>query len=185
VAGVIGTETELANSQLVNITDSKKLSPSKRTACLEVIERTLVSFFCHISVTYIENYGINSAIQYGLYRISKASLNLYSDISEAVFDGNYRFKYPNNLAKEELLPLRTEIKGDSRYTGISCASIIAKVKRDELMQKAAKRFPGYSLEKHKGYGTKEHIMALRKLGPTKFHRSSYLKKIFSGSQETN
>ena len=179
---MVASESELSRPVLKNITDSKKLSQRKRAEYLKVIEENLTFFFCHISVSYIETHGINSAIQYGLYRISKASLKIEPAISEAVFDGNYKFNYPKGLAKKALLPLRSEVKGDSRFKGISCASIIAKVKRDELIEKAAIRFPGYSLEKHKGYGTREHIMAIRKLGPTKYHRMSYLKNIFSDSQ---
>lgn len=65
------------------------------------------------------------------------------------------------------------VKGDGKSLSIAAASIIAKVKRDQLMIAYAKDFPEYGFEKHKGYGTKAHLEALRKYGPTKIHRQSF------------
>ena len=65
------------------------------------------------------------------------------------------------------------VKGDSKSLSIATASIFAKVTRDRIMRKAALRFPGYGFEKHKGYGTKVHLEALRTLGPCEIHRRSF------------
>jgi len=65
------------------------------------------------------------------------------------------------------------IKGDRKVFSIACASILAKVFRDKMMAKYAKKFPGYGFEKHKGYGTKEHLASLTKLGPCAIHRFSF------------
>ena len=65
------------------------------------------------------------------------------------------------------------IKGDRKIFTIACASIIAKVYRDKLMTKMAKRYPGYGFEKHKGYGTAYHQAKLAKLGPSAIHRRSF------------
>ena len=65
------------------------------------------------------------------------------------------------------------VKGDRKVFAIACASIIAKVYRDKMMVKYAKKFPGYGFEKHKGYGTKEHQAQLLKLGPCPIHRRSF------------
>lgn len=65
------------------------------------------------------------------------------------------------------------IKGDRKVFVIACASILAKVFRDKMMTKYAKKFPGYGFEKHKGYGTKEHLTKLATLGPCAIHRKSF------------
>jgi len=64
-------------------------------------------------------------------------------------------------------------KGDQKSISIAAASVVAKVLRDSMIEGLSHRFTGYSLEKNKGYGTKEHYLALRKLGPTVFHRTSF------------
>ena len=66
------------------------------------------------------------------------------------------------------------IKGDAKSISIACASIMAKVSRDRLMKEYDEKFPGYGFAKHKGYGTKEHYEAIRKLGPSPIHRMSFL-----------
>ena len=65
------------------------------------------------------------------------------------------------------------VKGDRKIFAIACASIIAKVYRDRLMTKMARRYPNYGLEKHKGYGTKYHQARLTALGPCEIHRKSF------------
>lgn len=65
------------------------------------------------------------------------------------------------------------IKGDRKVFAISCASIIAKVYRDKMMRRYAKKYPGYGFEKHKGYGTKYHQVQLAALGPCEIHRKSF------------
>jgi len=65
------------------------------------------------------------------------------------------------------------IKGDTLSISIACASIIAKVERDNIMHNFDRMFPGYGLARHKGYATREHIIALEKFGPTPIHRGSF------------
>ncbi len=65
------------------------------------------------------------------------------------------------------------IKGDQKVFSIACASVLAKVFRDKMMVKYAKKFPGYGFEKHKGYGTKEHLNSLASQGPCSIHRKSF------------
>ena len=71
------------------------------------------------------------------------------------------------------VPQENIIRGDSTSLSIAAASILAKVHRDEIMFEAAKSFPGYGFEKHKGYGTKQHQEALEQLGVTPIHRKSF------------
>ena len=70
-------------------------------------------------------------------------------------------------------PCENMIKGDARCASIAAASIVAKVCRDELMEKAELEFPGYGFARHKGYGTRAHLEALRKLGVSPIHRRSF------------
>jgi len=71
------------------------------------------------------------------------------------------------------LPSQGIVKGDSKSASIAAASILAKVYRDRLMKEYALEFPGYGFEKHKGYGTKQHLEALKELGVTPIHRRSF------------
>ena len=73
------------------------------------------------------------------------------------------------------VPIRGIVKGDALSYSIGCASILAKVTRDKLMCELAKEYPEYGFEKHKGYGTKAHIDAIKANGPCVYHRLSFLK----------
>ena len=73
--------------------------------------------------------------------------------------------------------VRGIIKGDAQSYNIGAASILAKVARDNYMIEMSKVYPEYEFDKHKGYGTKLHIQALKEHGPSKIHRLSFLKKI--------
>ena len=70
-------------------------------------------------------------------------------------------------------PAVTVVRGDATMPMIGAASILAKVTRDQEMQRAAERFPGYDFERHKGYATAAHLRALKRLGPTPIHRRSF------------
>lgn len=86
--------------------------------------------------------------------------------SIVLVDGKYKIK---DLSIEQM----AIIKGDRKIFAIACASIIAKVYRDKMMIRYAKKFPGYGFEKHKGYGTKYHQAKLTELGPCDIHRRSF------------
>ena len=73
--------------------------------------------------------------------------------------------------------IRGIIKGDALSYSIGCASILAKVERDNLMVKLGEEYPVYGFEKHKGYGTKAHMEAIREYGPCVYHRLSFLKNM--------
>ncbi|MGN0788046.1 MAG: ribonuclease HII [Candidatus Onthoplasma sp.] len=74
------------------------------------------------------------------------------------------------------------VKGDATSYAIACASIIAKVYRDKLMEQFSKEFPNYDFENNVGYGTKKHVDAIKKYGVTKIHRLSFLKKIIGENE---
>ena len=75
------------------------------------------------------------------------------------------------------IPQVAIVKGDARSISIGAASIVAKVYRDKMMEEYDSMYPGYSFASNKGYGSKEHIEALRSLGPCPLHRRSFLKSI--------
>lgn len=84
--------------------------------------------------------------------------------------------------KFEQIPIKSIIQGESKSASIAAASIIAKVTRDAIMNKMHLSFPLYSIDKHLGYGTTEHVKAIKKYKPTFVHRSSFLKNL-KGSHE--
>ena len=75
------------------------------------------------------------------------------------------------------IPYKSIIKGDAKCYSIACASIIAKVTRDRIMRQWAEIYPQYGFEKHKGYGTKMHIDAIKEYGLCPLHRNSFVKNI--------
>ena len=89
--------------------------------------------------------------------------------SELIIDGPLLLR-PWNGMQQNI------VAGDSKFTAIASASIIAKVSRDNLMERLETKYPGYYIFKNKGYGTKEHLALIKKNGITHLHRRSFLKK---------
>lgn len=114
--------------------------------------------------------AINKVIGYKLYVISKNSKpKIYNLKHKTIIlvDGKNEIK---DLGMEQM-PI---VKGDRKVFSIACASLIAKVFRDKMMIRYAKKFPGYGFEKHKGYPTKYHQLCLARLGPSIIHRKSFV-----------
>lgn len=149
------------------VNDSKKLSEKKREALFDVIKEQALSYsIAYASVQEIEEINILNATMLAMKRAVEG-LSVKADF--AMIDGN---RLPD-------LPIDCEyiIKGDAKSMSIACASILAKVSRDRLLYEYAKEFPQYQFNKHKGYGTKAHTEAIKKYGPCKYHRMSFLSKI--------
>jgi len=152
--------------------DSKKLSEKQREEWFEIIraERQRgaldfsVSFVSHIM---IDKRGLTWALRIATAR-SLARLAI-TPTSAIFLDGG--LSAPDHFKNQ-----RTIIKGDEKISVIALASIVAKVTRDRLMVKLAKKYPQYGFEKHKGYGTKEHYRAISKFGLCPIHRRSFLLK---------
>jgi len=98
--------------------------------------------------------------------MKRAVLNLKEKNAIILVDGNLPIQ---NLS----MPQKAVIKGDRKVFAIACASVLAKVFRDRMMKKYAKKYPGYGFEVHKGYATKYHYVQLASLGPSKIHRGSF------------
>ena len=98
--------------------------------------------------------------------MKRAILKLNKKPSLVLIDGN-KLPYIKNYK------LKYVIKGDQRIPSISAASIIAKVSRDRFIKKLSKQFNSYGWDTNSGYGTKEHLKAIKKLGVTKYHRKTF------------
>lgn len=157
------------NTVIEGVNDSKKLSEKKREALFDVIKEKALSYsIAFASVEEIEEMNILNATMLAMKRAVEG-LDIKADY--AMIDGN---RLPNLNIDSEFI-----IKGDAKSMSIACASILAKVSRDRLLYKYAEEFPEYSFDKHKGYGTKLHVEALKKYGPCKYHRLSFLTKILN------
>ena len=157
------------NTIIEGVNDSKKLSEKKREALFDVIKEQALSYsIAFASVEEIEEMNILNATMLAMKRAVE-ELDVKADY--AMIDGN---RLPNLDIDSEFI-----IKGDAKSMSIACASILAKVSRDRLLYKYAEEFPEYSFDKHKGYGTKVHVEALKKYGPCKYHRLSFLTKILN------
>ncbi len=151
------------------VNDSKKLTEKKREVLFDVIKEQALSYsIAFASVEEIEEINILNATMLAMKRAVE-SLSVKADY--AMIDGN---RLPDLCIDSEFI-----IKGDAKSMSIACASILAKVSRDRLLFKYAEEYPEYLFEKHKGYGTKAHVEAIKKYGPCKYHRPSFLKKILS------
>ncbi len=149
------------------IDDSKKLSEKKREALYDEIKSLAVAFnVAFATEKEIDEINILNATFLAMKR-AVYGLSLRPDL--VFVDGN--------RAPALELPTKTIVKGDSLSASIAAASILAKVERDRLMKKLSEKYPDYGLEKHKGYGTKMHVEAIKRHGPAEVHRNSFLKKI--------
>ncbi len=148
--------------------DSKKLSEKKREALFEVINSKATAYgIAFASVEEIEEFNILGATYIAMTRAVE-QLKIKADY--VLIDGN---RFPPQLETDG----ECVVKGDSKSMSIAAASILAKVTRDRLLLEYAEKYPQYSFEKHKGYGTKAHIDAIREFGVTEIHRPSFLKKL--------
>ena len=149
-------------SDLLN--DSKQLSKKIREKLKPIIEEVALSFsVTHVEPKIIDDINIlNATIKAMQECVSK----LNPTPNYIIVDGN-RFKPINNI------PYSTIVKGDSKYMSIAAASVLAKTYRDDYMNRIHEEFPMYNWKKNKGYPTVEHREAIRKYGPTKYHRMSF------------
>jgi ribonuclease HII len=152
---------DFRNSEL---TDSKKLSESKRNRLKKIIlEKSIDYSIVHIDVKTIDRINILNA---SILAMNKAILNLKIKPEFILVDGN-RFNTKQNI------PFKCIIKGDSKYMNIAAASILAKTARDELMKSMSIHHNNYKWDKNNGYPTNDHRKAILKFGTTKHHRKSF------------
>lgn len=146
------------------INDSKKLSKSNRNSLVDEIKSSAIAWaIAEASVEEIDKINI---LQASFLAMTRAVEKLKKSPDHLLIDGN-RFKTSLTI------PYSCIVKGDSKFASIAAASILAKVYRDDLMEKMAQKFPGYGWEQNAGYPTKTHREGIIKLGLTPFHRKSF------------
>jgi len=148
---------------VVGITDSKKLTPKKR----EYLYKEIYAHALSVGVGIVEHEEIDriNILQASLYSMSIAVNNLNIQPEYLLIDG--KFPIPSDIPQE------TVIKGDSLSLSIGAASIIAKVTRDRIMMEYHKKYPRYGFDRHKGYPTRAHKLAVMEFGPCPIHRLTF------------
>ena len=145
------------------IIDSKKIPFKKRILLSKYIKKNSIYAVGSASVEEINKVNILNA---SLLSMQRALKKLKKTPSIAYIDGIFA---PKNVK----IKCRTFIKGDEKIKSIAAASIIAKVHRDLFMIKLDRKYPGYRWDKNFGYGTKDHLLGLKKYGVTKHHRKKF------------
>ena len=154
--------------EIPGLDDSKKLTDKRRRELFPIIQEQAIAYGIGLaSHEEIDEINILQATYLAMER-ALAQLTIRPD--HVLIDGN--------RAKDFGLPVTTVVKGDSLSANIAAASVLAKVTRDELMEKMALEYPQYQFEIHKGYGTKAHYAALTEHGASPIHRMSFLKKFY-------
>ena len=161
VASAVILPKKFKNSDL---DDSKKLSLKKREELSEIILEKAIS--CEIGIVdekKIDEINILNASILAMHKALKKTQNTFEVI---LVDGPHFKSYKNHSHN-------CIIRGDSKYLAIAAASIIAKTYRDKFMRKIHDEFPNYKWCKNKGYPTKEHRLAIKSFGVSKYHRKSF------------
>ncbi len=170
VAGVVCNDKTAAEFLEMGLKDSKKLSPKKRFFLEEKIKTHGEVGFCVVqkSANEIDSLGLGACLKLAVQEILEKGHSLANKIK---IDGNTAFglnkQYPN---------IQTIIKGDDKVAQIAMASVLAKAFKDREMLELHALFKGYGWDKNCGYGTKQHIEAISRLGATPFHRRSFTLK---------
>ena len=150
---------------LEGLNDSKKLSPKKREKLFDLIcENAIAYCIASASVEEIDELNILEA---DLLAMCRAIDGLSTKADFALIDGN--------IARDFQIPARAIIGGDAKSPNIAAASILAKVARDRDCIELDAQYPQYGIAKHKGYGTKQHMDALRTYGPSPIHRKQFIR----------
>lgn len=149
------------------LNDSKKMKEEDRNTLREIIEKKAIAW----AVASVDEHEIDkiNILNATFLAMHHALDHLKKQPQLILVDGNRFIAYHK-------IPHQTIVKGDSLYTCIAAASVLAKTHRDEYMKKLHKKFPEYGWANNKAYGTKEHIEAIHKFGLTTHHRKTFILK---------
>lgn len=150
---------------LEGLNDSKKLTPKKRDKLFDLICENAIAY-CIASASVEEIDALN-ILEADLLAMRRAIDGLSQKADFALIDGN--------IARDFQIPARAVIGGDAKSPSIAAASILAKVARDRDCITLDQQYPQYGIAKHKGYGTKQHMDALRTYGPSPIHRKQFIR----------
>jgi ribonuclease HII len=168
---VVAAAVVLCKPRPPGLDDSKKLSAARRAALEETIKRR-----CHWAIGVVEPEEIDRLNIFGATMLAMTlavealCARIGGEPAQVLIDGNLT---PQGRRPEWRWPARPIVGGDAIEPCISAASIIAKEHRDTLMREAALAHPHYGWERNKGYGTPDHLAALRVHGPSPLHRRSF------------
>lgn len=153
------------------INDSKQLSSKKREELYKIIVKQALAY----SIVFVSEKDVD---ELNIYQATKKGM--LQTIEELKLKPDYVLIDAMPLGELEI-PHDSIIHGDALSASVAAASILAKVSRDHYMEKMDIKYPNYGFKKHKGYGTKEHLLALEKYGPCKIHRKTFapVSKYFS------
>ena len=156
---------------LPELNDSKKLTPKKRDKLFDVIRESAVAY--GIALGTVEEINELNILEADLLAMRRAIETMKTPDGEpyradfALIDGN--------IDRDFQIPAKAIVKGDARSVNIAAASILAKVTRDRLCEELDAQYPQYGIAKHKGYGTKDHMNALREHGPAPIYRKKFIR----------
>lgn len=154
-----------AGLYIEGLNDSKKLTEKKREKLFDTICESALAYA--IAEGSVEQINQTNILEATLAAMRKAIDSLPIPADFALIDGN--------ISRDFQLPARAVIHGDAISPSIAAASILAKVTRDRLCVDLDRQYPQYGILKHKGYGTKDHMEALRIHGPAPIHRTKFIR----------
>lgn len=163
LAGPLAVAACTLKSEISGLNDSKKLSAKRRKELFNEIVANSRFLIVYFSNRQIDEFGLSECLRRALKLFKR-----YFRDCELLYDGNTNYG----------TGVKTMIKADGKVTQVSAASILAKVSRDELMSAWSKVYPAYGYASHKGYGTKAHLEAIKKLGECELTRKSFMVKSF-------
>lgn len=152
-----------ARAPIQGLADSKQLSPRRREQLFDEIRAKALC--CSVAQASVEEIDRLNILQATMIAMQRAVKGLRLKPNKVLVDGN-------RLPSLEVLA-EAVVSGDALVPAISAASILAKVTRDRLLDELHALHPGYGFDRHKGYGTAQHMLALQTLGPLDVHRRSF------------
>ncbi|MBP9490191.1 MAG: ribonuclease HII [Aliarcobacter sp.] len=173
IAGPLVVAGAILIEEITGLNDSKVLSEKKRE---KLFEEIIIKSKYHIVFTdakTIDEKGLSFCLKNSIMEIME---NLKKDCNSFLMDGNTTFG---------IVDLTCKIKADATVPQVSAASILAKVSRDRYMLNISKDFPNYDFAKHKGYGTKAHVDAIKQFGRSSEHRVSFKLKALGETIEND
>jgi len=161
------------NQTIEGLRDSKRLSANKREQLFQIIKDESQEY----------SIGLANHLEVDQYNILKATMlamqraidKLHQNDIQVLIDGPHCPVMRSNMS----LRLEPKIGGDNLYSTVAAASVLAKVTRDQFMEKMHIKYPQYQFDKNKGYPTKGHISAIKEFGPTPIHRMTFKPEIYS------
>lgn len=147
------------------LNDSKKISEKKREKLFDLICESALAYA--IAESTVEEINETNILEASLLAMRRAIASLPIPADFALIDGN--------VSRDFQIPAKAVVHGDAISPSIAAASILAKVTRDRMCAELDRQYPQYGILKHKGYGTKDHMEALRIHGPSPIHRVKFIR----------